>query len=177
MPTTAGTTPALPSTSTGIAPKKAPVQRIPVRLKKAVTETLLAYQLPDPKNVILPSGHELRGYAGDWVVTRNEQPIDLLSQARFEQTYEPIPEPTLVLTKADQTALEQQLGFGATASSQTLRQAVQRLAALQIGSVDVNFSVTQWEELARRAERRGKTVSEYMQQVVDRLLQDLWTNA
>lgn len=158
----------------GVGTPAAP--RIQVRERKAA-ETLTAYQLTKEADVILPSGHGIRAYPGEWVVCRNDRVVDTLSAARFQQFYEPIGDPAFVLAPADRTTLEKILGFGTTRDSSTLTGAVSRLAVLSIGDVTKNFTVTQWEEIARRAEKRRMTVPQYMEHLVEKLLQDLWTTA
>lgn len=134
-----------------------------------------AYQLDADQIVILPDGHGVRGFAGEWAVCRHDKVLDVFSPARFEALYAPVAEPTLVLTATDQAAVEKALGFGATTSSESLRSAVERVAALKIGDISVTFSVQQWQEITRRADKRHQSVAQYLAALVDRFTQDLWT--
>lgn len=119
----------------------------------------------------------LRAFPQDWIVASGEQPIDVVTAKQFESLYEPIEKRSLILTADDQTALAKVLGFGSTNTSRDLTLAVQRLARLKIGSIEVDPSPAQWEELTHRAQKRGLTLKVYMERVVEKLMQDLWTSA
>lgn len=180
-PTTS--TPAATTATSTSEPHKAglvtPASR-PPRLQvreRQPRETLGAYQLQQDQNVMLPTGHEVRAFAGDWVITRGSATLDVLSQSRFEQFYQPVGAPDWILAPADRKTLEDLLGFGATETSASLTAAVSRLARLSIGDIPVNFTVLQWEEIARRAEKRRQPIATYVRTLVDKLLQDLWTSA
>jgi hypothetical protein len=149
---------------------------VQVRERKA-SPIYEAYKLLQDQHVVLPSGHEVQAFIGEWVVCVGARVLDTLSPARFEQFYEVVGEAGLSIDPQDRTSLEKQLGFGSTRDSKTLTAAVSRLATLTIGDIQKNFSVAQWEEIARRAEKRRLSVSAYMDQIVEKLLQDLWTSA
>lgn len=73
--------------------------------------------------------------------------------------------------------LEQILGMGHILSGEDLLQKVQGLASLKIGGVAVDFSPRQWEELATRAEKSGRTVEEVVADVVKRMAGDFFNYA
>lgn len=90
--------------------------------------------------------------------------------------FEPANQQTLLVSEVDRATLATMLGHGSTDSSQSLTRAVLRLARLSIGEIKVDFTVLQWEELTRRAQKRGLKIGVYMQRMIDRVLQDLWTS-
>ena len=135
-----------------------------------------AYPLTEKTYLTLPSGTVLTGYPGEWVITREATVYAIVSEQEFRQHYAPADRPKLQITPEDQSTLAKLLGFGSTNSSLELTRAVEKLARLRIGDVEVNFSPGQWEEIARRAEKRGQPIAKYMIGVVDKVLQDLWTS-
>lgn len=155
----------------------APVRASKIQVApKVIGPPLTAYQL-QADELIPVGGSEIRACAGDWVILRNEHPIDVMTRARFQAQYIEIQPTGLTLAADDQTALEKALGFGSTESSATLRTRVERLANLSIGDIPVQFTVQQWEELHRRAQKRSIPVRLYLEQVVQRWMQDFWTTA
>lgn len=166
------------STSTRDAtldPKGSGASRLAVRLRNRA-QTLTAWQV-DKEQIVETIERTLRAFPQDWIIAAGEKPIDVVTAKQFESLYEPIEKRGLILTAEDQTALAKTLGFGSTNSSHDLTLAVQRLARLKIGGVDVDFSPAQWEELTHRAQKRGLSLTVYLDRMVEKLLQDLWTSA
>ncbi len=137
---------------------------------------LAAHQVIKESIVLLPTGREVRAFVHDWVISAGAQIVDIVSPGQFDQLYERQGEDTLRLTPEDQARLEKTLGFGSTVSSQSLTLAVLKVASLKIGDIDVKFTPAQWEQLARRADKRGMTISTYMDRMVEKLTQDLWSS-
>lgn len=150
----------------------APLTRIAVY---RTTDALTAYQVSVAKDRVVLRGRPVEVLRGDWVVCAGTDAIEVFPDGEFQRTYTPITPAGLTLTPEDHTAIEQIFGFGSTRDSASLRKSIERMVKLSIGDIAVNFTVPQWEELARRADRRGVKIGAYMQQVVDRLTQDLWT--
>lgn len=123
------------------------------------------------------NGRQEPCHVGDWIVSDGDRVIYVCDSETFEQVFEPTGEARLEIRSEDRKSLADCLGFGSTESSQTLALSVQRLARLTIGDIPVQFTVSQWQEIARRAEKRRMTPMAYMQQLVERLTQDLWTSA
>jgi hypothetical protein len=160
----------------GVSTTSVERRKLQVR-KREQAEIFSAQQMTEETNIELYSGQRLRAFQGDWIVSRGDRVIDAMTQARFDALYLPVGEPEWILAPSDRSELEKVLGFGATENSSTLTRAVGRLASLSIGDIPVNFTVTQWEELARRAEKRGMPIARYVATIVEKLLQDLWTSA
>jgi hypothetical protein len=138
-------------------------------------ETLVAYQVEQELPVTLPHGLTRIAYPGEWVVSRNDQVIDLLTGSAFEKYYEPI-QTGLLLTQTDLAVLNEVLEVGAIKSAERLVFAITRLARLSIGKVEVKFSQSQLDELKTRADKNGHSVQAEVQRVVERLSGDLfWT--
>lgn len=165
-------TPAQSSSTTATPPEP---KRLQVR--ETTREVLTAYQVQKDDVVQLQSGHGVRVFPGEWVIYRGQAVVDTITDGRFRQSYEVVGEPQFTVTAADRSTLEKDLGFGSTKDSQSLTLAVKRLATLTIGDIAVNFSVSQWEEIARRAEKRRMPVSQYVDQLVQKLCTDIWTSA
>ena len=70
----------------------------------------------------------------------------------------------LVLKGAPLQALETQLG-GYLTTPDRLVDKVRALAGLQIGAHQIEFTPGQWEEIRHRAQKRGITVAEEIQQI------------
>jgi len=150
----------------------------PVQIRARTGQTdLTAYQTIDHAMLSALGGQQLHAAPDDWVILRSGVVLDVMPQTLFEQAYELTPQPGLSLAPDDRATLEKVLGFGTTRDSAALMAAVRKLASLSIGKVEVEFSVAQWDELAHRARKRGQTVLVYMQQLVKKLTQDLWTSA
>ena len=172
MATTAPTATAQSSSTTATPPEP---KRLQVR--ETAREVLTAYQVQKDDVVQLQSGHGVRVFPGEWVIYRGLAVVDTITDGRFKQSYEVVGEPQFTVTAGDRATLEKELGFGSTKDSQSLTLAVKRLAALTIGDIKVNFTVSQWEEIARRAEKRRLPVSQYVDQLVQKLTQDIWVSA
>lgn len=160
---------ATPSTSTRATPRKVPIRRVPV--------PLIAFQALEEHFVDM-DGRDIRVFPNDWVITNNgNKVVDVQSPKQFSRFYEHVIEGRLQIEPEQRSALEYALGAGSTDTADHLVTAVRRVAALSIGDIPITFTPPQWEELARRADKRGLSTSAYVAQVVDRLLQDLWTSA
>jgi hypothetical protein len=73
--------------------------------------------------------------------------------------------------------LEQTLGLGATRTPADLVKAVERLAAIHVGTIQIDFTPGQLDEIAHRATKRGHTIQQELQAVVDRIREELfWRN-
>ena len=175
QPSTTTTRVGSPSTTLAAPPDTAPAVRRSVR-QRAPALNLTAYQLKQEVILQQADGYKVRGFVHDWVVTSGDKVISVCSPAQFEEMFEDTGGSSLILSETDRATLTQMLGFGSTDSSQTLTRAVLRLARLSIGDIPVTFTTLQWEELARRAEKRGQKIGYYMQRLVEKLCQDLWTS-
>lgn len=161
-----------PTDAEGFRPAK------PIRRKiRPKVHDLQAYQATTPEILSALSGTQYHAEVGAWVILRGGVVIDCLSDQEFTRLYEVVPEKGMTLAPADQATLDQVLGFGATRSSAQLTACVQKLARLEIGEIRVTFTPAQWDELNSRAKKRGWPISKYMEQLVARLTQDVWTSA
>ena len=163
-----------------VASPTTPASRFRIQHKADAHEILSAYISTEDSLLSARSGRQLHVHPGDYVVLQGASGglvLDVLTPELFAQIYEALPEPGLALTPADHAELEKLLGFGSTRTSATLVLAVQHLARLSVGDVPINFTPAQWEELARRAEKRGQPLSLYMARLVERFTADLWAGA
>jgi hypothetical protein len=112
---------------------------------------------------------------GDWLVNNLRGLVTaVIAPKDFPGAYEVIQEGTLTLSRTDREGLEETLGIGTTRTPLDLAHAVGRLARIQIGEIVVPFTPGQLEELKHRAEKRGQTVQQAMQAVVDRLKDEIF---
>lgn len=71
-------------------------------------------------------------------------------------------------------AIEDTLGIGTTQSAPHLIAAIERLARVEIGEVVIPFTPGQLAEIKHRAQKRGRTVAEEIQAVVDRIRDEIF---
>jgi hypothetical protein len=140
----------------------------------APPQVYTAYQLAKNEEVVLHD-RALTAFAGDWIITLGATVMDVLSPAAFLQRYAEVKKEGLQLSTEQESQLATALGPAALESSSAFTTTIMRLARLRVGDVEINFSAAQWEELARRAEKRRQSVKAYVGGVVHQLLQDLWT--
>lgn len=169
-------TPPTASTSAATAP---PLKTVP--LKKQVrpriqVEPLTATQLEAEGRFVLANGMNSLGHPGNWVISRGSTVLAVLPTDVYQQEYIPVDEHALTLTGADRAEVARALGFGSTDTPQHLVTAATRLAHLTIGTIDVDFTPGQWEELAHRATKRGISVESLVKQIVDKICQDIWSS-
>ena len=125
--------------------------------------------------VRLLDGGEVLVAAGDWLISQGVgAPFDIVRAADFPRPYEVVHDAALTLSRADCEALEDHTGVGSTLSAHTLIAAVTRLARLRIGEVDIPFTPGQFEELQHRAAKRGQTLQQAVQAVIDRIKDELF---
>lgn len=91
------------------------------------------------------------------------------------QGYRPINPNELIVNGADRTVIDGVLGLGSTQSSGSLVAAVRRLVHVSIGGITVEFTPGQVDELKHRAQKRNMTPEQYLNNLVQRFTQDLWT--
>ena len=74
-----------------------------------------------------------------------------------------------LLSQAICDRLELTTGLGSTRTPEDLCTAVERLAKISIGTIQIDFTPGQLEEIHHRAVKRGRTVKQELQAVVDRI--------
>lgn len=125
--------------------------------------------------VTLPDGTPAPVRVGDWLILQGSYVLAVCPPDQFPgPTYEVVAEGTLLLTVYDRVLIETAVGVGATQTGATLISAVQRLARIRIGDVTIPFTPGQMEELKHRAEKRGQTVQQAVQAVVDRIKDEIF---
>lgn len=154
-------------------PKPIPLQRVGLRKKGA---TLSAIRATAPVQGTLLDGTPVFAKVGDWVVygSIGNQVVAVITNERFPHPYEIVAEGTVTLSRADCEAIEAITGIGTTQTPAALVLAVSRLARIRIGEVEVPFTPGQMEELRHRAEKRGQTLQQTLQAVVDRIRDEIF---
>ena len=122
----------------------------------------------------LSSGEEIAAAPGDWIVANQRTLLAVVPARTFPAPYELVDPAALTLSNADRTALESTLGLGATQTPAALVAAVSRLARLRVGEVEITFTPGQLEELAHRAEKRGRSLQAEIEAVVDRIREEIF---
>lgn len=98
----------------------------------------------------------------------------VVSTSVLTEGYEPLEEGGLTLSGRQARLLEDRLGPGTTASGEKLLAAVERLARIGIGEIELPFTPGQLEEMKYRAERRGRTITEEFKLILSRLADELF---
>lgn len=163
-----------PSTSTIDQPPtlKPVIKRHTVRAKGQV---LVAIPVVQDRWVNLPNGESMRASVGDWLIARQEQIVDVCDDKRLREVYEPAEQTGLVLRDDARFQAERALGIGSTDTPEHLVAAINRLARLKVGDVQVEFTPGQWEHLAHRAGKMGISTGELVRRIAEKITQDIWT--
>ena len=135
---------------------------------------LQAYAFTAPADILLVDGRTAHAEPGDYAVINGVHTLDVLSPARFRLEYDLVAPIGVVLSPADCARLEQTLGVGNTQIPTVLVQAVERLAAIHIGDVRLEFTPGQLSEIAYRATKRGHTIEQEIRLVVDRIRDEIF---
>lgn len=135
---------------------------------------LTAVQLDHDQTVSLSDGRSLRASAGDWLISRGKAVIDVVGDTALATRYTIQATGTLTLPAEICSRIEQTAGLGSTRSPADLAAAIERLAKIEIGTVQLPFTPGQLEEIAVRAKKRGQTVQQALQATIDRIKEDLF---
>lgn len=120
-------------------------------------------------------GRLTRGEPGDWVLcTPTGATLRLVSETVLSEGYEIVEEGGLTLSGREARRLEDRLGPGTTASGEKLLAAVERLARIGVGEIELPFTPGQLEEMKHRADRRGRTLKDEFKLIVSRLADELF---
>lgn len=115
-------------------------------------------------------------HTGDVIVMAADgTPVDVLPATVFAERYEPVHEGAVTLDPEHITRIAKVLRFGATKTADDLTKAVEQMATVRIGGIKIDFNPAQVEELKHRASKRGWTVEKYMEYLVGRFTQELWS--
>jgi hypothetical protein len=148
--------------------------RLPIRKKGA---TLSAVRVVTAGTLPLAAGTFAQVKPGDWRIMSGPLTLEVLTEADFPGPYEIVAEGTLVLTAHERELIELTAGIGVCRTGPALIHAVQRLARIGIGDVQIPFTPGQLEEIAYRAKKRGITVDRAILDVVDRIKGELFHTA
>ena len=135
---------------------------------------LVAEALARPEELATFDGRIIHGSPGDVRVSRGEHTLDVLTAKQFAERYEVVVSGGLQLSPADCAQLEETAGLGSTQSASDLVKAVEKLCAIKVGDIRIPFTPGQVQELQYRAKKRGRTVEQEMQAVVDRIRDELF---
>lgn len=120
----------------------------------------------------LADGSVLPGKPGDYLITRGSAVVNCVTT--LEDQYEILVEGQLVLPVAIRRRIEATTGIGSTMTAPDLADAIERLASIAIGTIHVEFTPGQLEEIAQRATKRGRTVEAELRSVVDRIKDEIF---
>jgi hypothetical protein len=140
---------------------------------RAKSPTLTAVRLATAQPVQLADGRELVASAGDYLITRGRTSVDVVGPSQLSVRYE-IEERVCALSSETCLRLEQTTGIGSTRTPHDLVLAVERLAKISIGTIQIDFTPGQLEEITHRATKRGRTVQQELQAVVDRIREEIF---
>jgi hypothetical protein len=144
---------------------------------RARSPRLVAVRLATDQAVRLADGRERTAAVGDWLITQGRTVIDLVGADQLAARYTVDDDGERLLSTGVCAQLEQTLGLGATRTPADLVKAVERLAAIHVGTIQIDFTPGQLDEIAHRATKRGHTIQQELQAVVDRIREELfWRN-
>lgn len=166
----------MPTEPTAPAPL-APVPALPNRVPLQRTSSALVAVRATTQELIRVIGQAGPTLAqiGDWIILQETYPIAVVPPDRFPPPeYTIVAEGALVIPRPVCELIEQTTGVGTTRSPVELVAAIHRLARISIGEVNVPFTPGQIEELQHRARKRGQTIAQAIQAVVDRIRDELF---
>lgn len=135
---------------------------------------LIAIPVVSPREILLFDGRTVVAQVGELQIVRENETLDVVSPSRFRREYEPTVVSALTLSFADCAAIESYAGLGATRTGDTLIAALDRLASIRVGGVRIDFTPGQLSELTHRAGKRGQTLAQTIQAVVDRVRDEIF---
>lgn len=141
---------------------------------KRKVPTLTAKRVATPGHAQLPDGSEILTAPSDYLIAVGTQLLDVVTAKQLDVNYDVIREGDLTLTREECRRLEATTGLGSTGSGPALCAAVERLAAIEVGEVKIEFTPGQLEEIAYRAKKRGRTVFDELSAVVARIKDELF---
>ena len=136
---------------------------------------MMAVPVVRPQQVSLPDGTFITTQVGEWLITREDRVVDVVSTHELKKRYEPTEKEGVLVNGDSRSRIERSLGVGSTETPEMLATAVERMARLKIGDIRVDFTPGQWEHLTHRAEKMGLPVGDMLKRLVDRFTQDLWS--
>lgn len=132
---------------------------------------LSAVQILERRPVELPDGTIVHPLKGNWLITSGSQVIDVVHN--LEEKYDVLEEGLLVPREVC-AEIEKTTGISTTQTPQKLASAVSRLARITIGTVKIEFTPGQLEEIKSRASKRGYTVKQELDRIIDRIKDEIF---
>lgn len=111
------------------------------------------------------------------LVTQGVMIIAVEDEKSLAEHYDTKIEGEFLIVPVIKRRLEDRLGLGSCASGLSLLQAIERLAKISVGQVEIPFTTGQLEELAYRAEKNGRTLRQEVESVIKRLESELFHRA
>lgn len=144
------------------------------RIVRAKAPALTAVRLVADQVVRLADGRETPAHPGDWLITNGRVVVDLVGETQLAVRYAADEGGGRLLPLAICDRLERTTGIGSTRTPEDLVKAVERLAAIHIGTIQIDFTPGQLEEIAHRAKKRGWTIEQSLRAVVDRIKEEIF---
>lgn len=166
--------PTPPSTS---PPATESISSLPERLLVTRRSPIVsATRLTSPQQIETVDGRIIDARAGDYLISdiRGRTTVDCVTAAQLFSRYMPAEDGRVVLSTLDCARLERTVGIGNARSGPDLVSAVERLAAISIGSIRIDFTPGQLAELQARAVKRGRTVEDEIRAVIHRIEDELF---
>lgn len=147
----------------------------PIKLQvKARIPTLTAVRLAADQAVQLADGRQLHARLGDWLISQGKIVVDLVPAPQLTARYTIEESGSRLLPPSICERIEQTTGIGSTRTPEDLVSAIERLARISIGSIVIDFTPGQLDEIHTRATKRGRTVKQELQAVVDRIREEIF---
>jgi len=138
-----------------------------------LSPTLTAKHPIDGRGVMLPSGQVTFPALTDYIISRGDQIVDVCDATALTARYQIVTE-GLTIPRESCVRIEEITGVGTTRTPAELLKAVSRLAAIAIGDVHIPFTPGQLEEIKHRAGKRGFSVAQELQRIVDRIKDEIF---
>lgn len=133
----------------------------------------MARQAIDVEELKFSTGAPWTAKPGDWIVTLGTDLLEVVSARDFPSRFAFIEE-GMVLPRTVCRRIEEITGMGTTQTPEALVKSIDRLARISIGGVKIDFTPGQLEEIKHRALKRGYTVEQEIQRIVDRIRDEIF---
>lgn len=111
---------------------------------------------------------------GDYLVTQGSLILAVVDEKTLENEYDTKQDGEMLIAPAIKRKLEDRLGLGSCANGVALLGAVERLAKISAGEIEIQFTPGQLEELNHRASKNNRTLTQELQIVVKRIEDELF---
>lgn len=140
---------------------------------RRVITGLMARQAIDVEQLKFSTGASWTAKPGDWIITLGTELLEVVNARDFPSRFAFIEE-GMVLPRTICSKIEVITGMGTTQTPDKLYEGIDRLAHIAIGGINIEFTPGQLEEIKHRAHKRGYTVEQELQRIIDRIKDEIF---